>query len=146
MVFSRKGFHPLLTVYFLQNIYYWLQPLLLSRVGFDSIHNPLPSSTSSKSRRHPRCKPTICSDFKIHCIWPQDRYDKPIPPYKKNNPCTRKTPSRPKDLRPKPSRTREQLWEIHLCYDRPKPEKLPNKLLNCTHQLPIRNGCRIGLC
>ncbi|KAG8481333.1 hypothetical protein CXB51_026270 [Gossypium anomalum] len=42
--------------------------------------------------------------------------------------------------------TRKQLWEIRLCYDRPKLEKLPNKLLNCTHQLPVRSGRRIGPC
>ncbi|KAK8275414.1 hypothetical protein V6Z11_D10G136500 [Gossypium hirsutum] len=46
-----------------------------------------------------RCKPPIPSDFKIHDIWPQDRYDEPIPPYKKKNPCTRKRPTLRKDLR-----------------------------------------------
>ncbi|TYG99144.1 hypothetical protein ES288_A10G172200v1 [Gossypium darwinii] len=39
-----------------------------------------------------------------------------------------------------PSRTRKQLWEIRLCYDKPKPGKLPKKLLNCIHQLPEKNS------
>ncbi|XVE91282.1 hypothetical protein DITRI_Ditri20bG0141100 [Diplodiscus trichospermus] len=54
-----------------------------------------PSSCNSGKMN---CTLPIGHEFTIHGLWPQDRNDKPIPPYNKSNPCTNVTPTPATDL------------------------------------------------